>query len=730
MTIKDLYSTALAYFGVLTINRENEILNSIVDKGGIDDSFFLHKNERNTFLWNNNLIDGWIQSKRDNIHPDVLHEINMEITSDSAKILTQKNEQLMRNMWESDKKIFPLQTDSTATELLIVKYGSIPSITEEQVKIFREIGQEHLSVFGIPEFFFKTQYAKDNNITWNLDNVDKVTPLHLLIAEEKISITEEKLINLQKEYQNITGDIKLEFEQSGIIHDDEFNRSMEENAEHLLSAKIEKIKEELENHEVVYQELKETYNYQLQLNNLPKDWANLDSIKFKDALFSDINIANELIEKYSVYPVITEEQIKVIYRHVIDTELRNRAHNMNLHNPLEKTVNTLLNTDYAKINNIAKDLTKADLNKPLELYSLVLRNNVQEVQKELKACFQLYDLDNHPDHGPLSMNADQWKVVDNDIEKYTRLRDINKSMYKEVDQFFKHPLPETWRKDLIKFENIKDLDNNQISELILKYNDYPLITEKQIQIINRNFTPESLANTELVDFVLLKTEYAKINNATWSMSRMPDQVNELHILTVKCNLARLENALNQQIISHNSLEGKIEDIINAETKAGLKPDLQRRLNITENMYNISYAQTASLELEIEKYNQILSNYEMAYSSPSISPAENNHSNSLSTSKEIASSGSKSLIADISNDKLDNYRIVDLTTKTTKPLILENMDISKQPIDSLKKILSGGKAELVDSTGTTNLYSLTNSPTGYALTIGKQLLGSMDAGAEA
>ena len=727
MTIKDLYSTALAYFGVLTINRENEILNSIVDNSCIDDSFFLHKNERNTFLWNNNLIDGWIQSKRDNIHPDVLHEINMEITFDSAKILTQKNEQLMRNTWLSDKNIFPLQTHQPNTEKLIVKYGHIPEITEEQVNLFREKGQEYLSVFGIPDSFFKTQYAKDNNITWNLDNVDKVTPLHLLIAEEKISISEEKLIGLQKEYQNITGDIKLEFEQSGIFHDEEFYRSMEKNAEYLLNVKIENVKEELENHEEVYQELKETYNHQVQLEDLPIEWKT-DSIEFKKALFSDNNLTNKLIEKYSAHPIITEEQIKTMYEHIISGELSYSMYDMKF--PYHLKVEALLNTQYAKINNITKEITKSDFNKPLELQSLVLRNKFAEADEKLKPLFRLYDIDNHPDYEPLSMTNEQWKEVDYEIVKYTTLRDTNKSMFEEIDNFFKQPLPEAWKKDLIKFENIKTLDNNQISELILKYNDCPLITERQIQIINRNFTPESLANTELVDFVLLKTEYAKINNATWSMSHMPEQVNELHILTAKCKLAGLENVLNQQIISQNHLENKIEDIINAEIKAGLKPDFPRKISITENMYNLSYEQLTSIELEIEKYEQILSNYENVYSSQSIAPAQILSSNSVSTTKEIVESGSRSIIADINNGKTHNYRIVDRATNATKPLTLENMDISKQPVDSLKKILSGGKAELVDSKGTANFYSLANSPTSYVLTLGKQLLGSKGAGAEA
>ncbi|NDV83383.1 JAB domain-containing protein [Bacteroides sp. 51] len=98
--------------------------------------------------------------------------------------------------------------------------------------------------------------------------------------------------------------------------------------------------------------------------------------------------------------------------------------------------------------------------------------------------------------------------------------------------------------------------------------------------------------------------------------------------------------------------------------------------------------------------------------------------------QIASTGSKSLTAEVnSKDKVERYLIKDHYNDKIDPLNVKDVDLRKQSPDALKKLLSGAKVELKNLQGTTNLYNLTKSPTGWDLQIGKQTFATIASGIE-
>ena len=101
--------------------------------------------------------------------------------------------------------------------------------------------------------------------------------------------------------------------------------------------------------------------------------------------------------------------------------------------------------------------------------------------------------------------------------------------------------------------------------------------------------------------------------------------------------------------------------------------------------------------------------------------------------ELQSSGSKSLIGDISNysdrEQINNYRILDKSTGKVEPLNVENIDLGKQPPEALKKLLSGQQTEITSKSGITQMMGLSKSPAGWTLQAGKQIFNMADSSAE-
>ena len=101
--------------------------------------------------------------------------------------------------------------------------------------------------------------------------------------------------------------------------------------------------------------------------------------------------------------------------------------------------------------------------------------------------------------------------------------------------------------------------------------------------------------------------------------------------------------------------------------------------------------------------------------------------------ELQSSGSKSLIGDISNssdrEQINNYRILDKSTGRVEPLNVGNIDLKKQSSETLKKLLSGQQTEITSKSGTTQIMGLSKSPAGWTLQAGKQFFNMVDSSVE-
>ena len=101
--------------------------------------------------------------------------------------------------------------------------------------------------------------------------------------------------------------------------------------------------------------------------------------------------------------------------------------------------------------------------------------------------------------------------------------------------------------------------------------------------------------------------------------------------------------------------------------------------------------------------------------------------------ELQSSGSKSLIGDISNssdrEQINNYRILDKSTGRVEPLNVGNIDLKKQSPETLKKLLSGQQTEITSKSGSTQIMGLSKSPAGWTLQAGKQFFNMVDSSVE-
>ena len=101
--------------------------------------------------------------------------------------------------------------------------------------------------------------------------------------------------------------------------------------------------------------------------------------------------------------------------------------------------------------------------------------------------------------------------------------------------------------------------------------------------------------------------------------------------------------------------------------------------------------------------------------------------------EIETSGSRTLISDITKDNgavsMSNLRIKDATTGKIEQLQSNGIDLSNQSLETIKKLLSGQKVETTSINGMSNLIGLNKTPLGWGLTISKQLYGMAEASAE-
>ena len=112
-------------------------------------------------------------------------------------------------------------------------------------------------------------------------------------------------------------------------------------------------------------------------------------------------------------------------------------------------------------------------------------------------------------------------------------------------------------------------------------------------------------------------------------------------------------------------------------------------------------------------------------------AENNILNekhpNVTPNKEICSSKSRTLIGDFTAGKdsqMTNFRILDKSTGKTESINTNGIDLSKESPATLKKILSGGKANT-----SSGLLQLSKTSLGWGLTVVKQLFSTVDTSAE-
>ncbi len=100
---------------------------------------------------------------------------------------------------------------------------------------------------------------------------------------------------------------------------------------------------------------------------------------------------------------------------------------------------------------------------------------------------------------------------------------------------------------------------------------------------------------------------------------------------------------------------------------------------------------------------------------------------------IVSTPSKILIADVlsANKKqceLSNLRIQDKSIGKTEPLSTGSIDLSSQPQQSLKELLSGKKVAMTNKEGVSSLVKLNKTVAGWGISAAKQLLSSADSSA--
>ena len=105
--------------------------------------------------------------------------------------------------------------------------------------------------------------------------------------------------------------------------------------------------------------------------------------------------------------------------------------------------------------------------------------------------------------------------------------------------------------------------------------------------------------------------------------------------------------------------------------------------------------------------------------------------------EIQTCGAKTMIGDFTISQKDNkpmaeinnYRILDKSTGKIESLNIDNINLSKQPPEALKKLLSGQQAEMTAKSGITQMMGLSKSPAGWTLQVGKQTFNTIDSSVE-
>ena len=98
-----------------------------------------------------------------------------------------------------------------------------------------------------------------------------------------------------------------------------------------------------------------------------------------------------------------------------------------------------------------------------------------------------------------------------------------------------------------------------------------------------------------------------------------------------------------------------------------------------------------------------------------------------TNHELQSTGARTLIGDFTAGKdsqMTNFRIHDKSTGKTESFNTNGIDLSKESPATLKKILSGGKANT-----SSGLLQLSKTSLGWGLTVVKQLFSTVDTSAE-
>lgn len=98
---------------------------------------------------------------------------------------------------------------------------------------------------------------------------------------------------------------------------------------------------------------------------------------------------------------------------------------------------------------------------------------------------------------------------------------------------------------------------------------------------------------------------------------------------------------------------------------------------------------------------------------------------------ITSFANKILIADIVSvhkeiSQLENLRIMDNFTGKTELLNTHNIDLAHQPQESIKKLLSGKKTELIDKSEISKLVSLSKTVKGWEISAVKQTFNTADS----
>ncbi len=109
---------------------------------------------------------------------------------------------------------------------------------------------------------------------------------------------------------------------------------------------------------------------------------------------------------------------------------------------------------------------------------------------------------------------------------------------------------------------------------------------------------------------------------------------------------------------------------------------------------------------------------------------NSQNTSVIKDMKIQSSGSKTLIADITLENntpifTSNLRISDKATGTIGELKSSDLDPSQLPAGSIKKLLSGQKVEMPDG----NTVHLTKTLLGWSVTVGKEINVMADRSAD-